>query len=997
MEVAAAPGAGSSETSTPTAPAEGAGKRSKGAHPDPTPAADPVGPAEPAVKRDPRLVEAEAKVAAQQSKVGQLQQRVAAVTNELGQDIGVLRADVEAASANLDRALASNLSSITAERQDAVAKLDRDEKIRLTQLSNSMVAAGTKAREAATTAGLRSPAIANANMRPGDLCPALDVRPLASLGTVKFPEASTVNHQIPTLPALVPLVNEGHIVVEGPSGDVQVQGLLTNLVAQAFASAPGGQMVVTVFDPKMKSTMAGFQAHGASSEAKILVPVHPSQEALEKVLGEHLGHMIAVGASTARQYASMGELVAATGQHEHQYRTLVLLDSPAFWSEKAANDLQRIIDQGASAGISVILHRDPNEPSPRGVDLEKVTAGASVAKRSSGNDWVLSIPGIKVSPTFTPAPGPSLQAEQRLMELVVGAAKEGVLPKVPFSELVDHEPWWQESDGAPRSTAGGIKITLGRKGNQTVSFTLGDTVSNLHNVLVGGRAGSGKTVLLKAMIYSIAARYSPEELRLFLLDYKEGVEFQQFVATPDGRNPLPHVDVVSIESDAQFGLATFRHFLRELQVRSDEFKKVGNVPNLAEYRKRTGKVMPRWVLLIDEFQGAFAGPGYVEATAALEDLVRRGRSFGLHVVLASQTLSGIRFDGDKDKAIFENVPARVVLQLGPDEATKFLQSGNDGAAHLRYRGQAILNTQGGAPGDNQQFVVAFGDEEYHELQNDLAAAAQQFPGAQRHRLRVYRGDQPVTARELVATNERPASSYGALPVWFGQESTVAARVASGELAPTSGSNLLVLGSLDVPAAIATVQTAVLSAAAAEKGLRVLLLETLRPQFREAAGLDPWIKSLTMLGANVVRHQLGDEEAFLEKVKESATEDQRSVVVLLGPENSDFKSVAEYDWEQLIRELPRKNVNVIGQWSDLRDIPGDSYNLRNDYKTMLFVGGDEQLIEQASGRSRHDIPPLAKARTVVFSAASSQQGLTTVASVKPLESADFEAWEALAWN
>ncbi|OAD97733.1 FtsK/SpoIIIE domain-containing protein [Arthrobacter sp. OY3WO11] len=940
------------------------------------------------------MVEAGDRIAKQQEKLGHLERRLTAATEELGFELGVLRADVDAAVSSIDQALASNLNLIAAERQSVLAQLDRDELSRQAQLTSALVATGKKARDAATELGLLSPAVAHIGLQHSDLCPALSVRPMANLGTVNFSGAATLKHQIPTLPALVPLINQGHVVVEGPSGDPQVEAMLNHLVAQAFASAPGGQMVVTVFDPKMKSTLAGFQAHGASTEAKILVNVHPSQDALEKILGEHLGYMIAVGASTAKQYASMGDLVASTGQHEHQYHTLVILDAPAFWSERAANDLQRIVDQGASAGISVILHSDPTEPSPRDIDLGKVTAGAAHVRTDRGT-WTVAIPGVKVIPKFIPAAGPSLAAQQRLMELVVASAKEGVLPKVPFSELADGQPWWV-ADGSPRTSTNGVKITLGRKGNQTVSFTLGDTVSNLHNVLVGGRAGSGKTVLLKAMIYSMAARYSPDELRLFLLDYKEGVEFQQFIATPEAGNPLPHADVVSIESDAQFGLATLTHFLQELKRRSEEFKRIGNVQNIAEYRKRTGAVMPRWVLLIDEFQGMFAGPGYVDATAALEDLVRRGRSFGLHVVLASQTLSGIRFDGDKDKAIFENVPARIVLQLGPDEATKFLQSGNDGAMQLRYRGQAILNTQGGAPGDNQQFVVAFGDQEYFDLQDALSAAAKGLGPGSKRKLRVYHGDQYVSARELVTTNDRPDEvEEEALPIWFGQESTVAAPAACAELSPTSGSNLLVLGSLDVPAAIATVQTAVLSAAVAAGGLRVIIFDSMLRKFREIAGIEQWLNTLHRLGCTVDRYRAGDEEQFLEELKSAANGEQRAIAVLLGPENSDFKNVAEYDWEQLIRELPRRQLNVIGQWSDLRDIPGDAYNLRNDYKTILFVGGDEQLIEQASGRSRHDIPPLKRARTVVFSAASSQQGLATVATIRPLDRDDLEAWESLA--
>lgn len=943
---------------------------------------------------DPRIAEAERRIRAQQERIADLERRVRATTESLETALGVLRADVDAAVSASERALAADLATIAADRQVAIAQLDHDDLIRQTRLGNAAVTAGINAREAAKELQRRSPTILRPALDASDLCPALTVRPYAAVGTVRFPEVGALDRQTPTLPALLPLINEGHVVVEGPSGDPQIEAMLTNLVAQSFAAAPGGQIVVTVFDPKMKSTLAGFQAHGASTEAKVFVNVHPSYEALERVLAEHLGHMIAVSASIARQYATLGDLVTATGQHEHQYRALVILDAPSFWNEKIGKDLERIIDQGAAAGVSVILHHDPAEPKPHDLDFEKIVAGAARVRRPGAGDWTLAVPGVKVVPAFTPLPAPSLQAQQRLMELVVGAAREGVLPKVPVMELVDGKPWWTGRDG-PRTTADGVRIVLGRKGNQPVSFTLGDTVSNLHNVLVGGRAGSGKTVLLKAMIYSMAARYSPDELRLFLLDYKEGVEFQQFVSTETKGKALPHAEVVSIESDAQFGLAVLGHFLRELKTRSELFKNAGSVQNIAEYRRRTGAVLPRWVLLIDEFQGVFAGPGYVEATAALEDLVRRGRSFGLHVVLASQTLSGIRFDGDKDKAIFENVPARIVLQLGPDEATKFLQSGNDGAAQLRYRGQAILNTQGGAAGENQQFVVAFGDEEYFDLQDRLAAAAERLATANAHRGHVYKGDQYVSTRDLLERNGRPRETGGALPTWFGQESTVVANAARSDLSTTSGSNLLVLGSLDVPAAIATVQAAVLTAAAAANGLKVLLFEALLPQVREQASIDRWAAALHTLRCRVEHFTAGDETSFMDAIRDAAQDGTRTLAVLVGAENSDFKSEADADWDDLIRGLPRKHVNVIGHWSDLRDMPGDGYNLRSDFKTILFVGGDEPVIEQASGLTRHDIPPLKRSRTVVFSATSAQRGLGTVASVQPLDERDFAAWEDLA--
>ena len=497
------------------------------------------------------------------------------------------------------------------------------------------------------------------------------------------------------------------------------------------------------------------------------------------------------------------------------------------------------------------------------------------------------------------------------------------------------------------------------------------------------------------MVYSMAARHSPEELRMFLLDFKEGVEFQQFAATQDEGKALPHAEVVSVESDAEFGVAALNHFLVELERRSQLYKQV-NAANIRDYRKITGEVLPRWVLFVDEFQGMFTEPTYQEATLRLEDLVRRGHSFGLHVVLASQTLSGIRFESNKDKAIFENMPARVVLQLGREESVNFLGSGNDEAAGLRYRDQAILNTQSGAVDANTHFVVAYADQEYVDLQNSLWDASAGLEGSTSKSPTLYKGDQYATSGDLLRRNPPPKGEHGELPIWFGQESTVEGAAASGVLAPAGGNNVLVLGNQDPLSAIATTQTLTLSAvAAATERIQVLLLDTPARRVRSRIDTERWVQALQKLGAQVTRFGLGEEQDFLDAVNEAADGERRPIAVIIGGENSAFKEVADLDWADSIRNLPRRNVNVIGQWASHLDVAGDSYSLLQDHETALFVGASKQDIEAATQRSSMDVPEPKKTRTVVFSAASPTKQLSRITGLRPLDESDYRAWEALA--
>ena len=128
-------------------------------------------------------------------------------------------------------------------------------------------------------------------------------------------------------------------------------------------------------------------------------------------------------------------------------------------------------------------------------------------------------------------------------------------------------------------------------------FSLGKT--NFH-ALIGGIIGSGKSKLLDVLITQLSLAYSPDEVAFYLVDLKEGVAFQDYVR-------LPHVRVIALENEREFGLNILRHVQAEIQQRSELFKAVGSgVDNLVQYRTITGKALPRILLIIDEFQVLFA-------------------------------------------------------------------------------------------------------------------------------------------------------------------------------------------------------------------------------------------------------------------------------------------------------------------------------------------------------------------------------------------------------
>jgi hypothetical protein len=240
----------------------------------------------------------------------------------------------------------------------------------------------------------------------------------------------------------------------------------------------------------------------------------------------------------------------------------------------------------------------------------------------------------------------------------------------------------------------GLSVPLGRSASQTVQLTLGGG-GLTYNALIGGAVGTGKTVLLHGLICQAAALYSPDELQLSLLDYKEGTEFAIY-------RSLPHIFALSLGASSDFGLEVIRSLQREMSRRASLYKHAG-VQDVAGYRIATGTKLPRHLVVIDEFQVLLANRA--DAREVLEDLIRRGRSAGIHLVLASQSLA----DMSLNTAVLGQLGARICLKLSTSECARFLAPGNELPARFQHPGQAILNDREGATAGNNEFRVAHCD------------------------------------------------------------------------------------------------------------------------------------------------------------------------------------------------------------------------------------------------------------------------------------------------
>ena len=209
------------------------------------------------------------------------------------------------------------------------------------------------------------------------------------------------------------------------------------------------------------------------------------------------------------------------------------------------------------------------------------------------------------------------------------------LPQVAAAS-VDHD---KMLSGGFAAIDKAMVIPVGSSENgDLVDFTL-DTVSHIHCFIIG-QSGTGKSVFLHDVIIGAMAKYSPEELELYLMDFKiGGVEFNRY------RNEK-HVKALLVDnSDVQITLEILRDINYRMRERGKLLRSSG-VSNIVEYNtKNPTKKMPRIVFIADECHVMFPSSTnkemklYREISDILAKIAKEGRSQGVHLVLATQTIA----------------------------------------------------------------------------------------------------------------------------------------------------------------------------------------------------------------------------------------------------------------------------------------------------------------------------------------------------------------------
>ena len=410
-----------------------------------------------------------------------------------------------------------------------------------------------------------------------------------------------------------------------------------------------------------------------------------------------------------------------------RYRAVAAVGLPAGLTSRSAELLRAISDASLRCGVMLFLvrRRDPvgkddlSLPDGEHVIRLDVRTGDAADPNAEGSSprWTMSGLGwddVDFEPIEPPPPTVRGRLAQRIGQSAVAAANV----EVPLESILDGvELTAQSSGGEPvgqsgvfdgvfdgvlvggqRDSRGGLSIPIGSQGaGRTLSLELGHGMAQ--HVLIAGKTGSGKSSLLHSIITSGAYHYAADQLQFYLLDFKKGVELKRYADAE-----LPHARVIGIESEREFGRSVLESLDRELQRRGEAFR-AASAASLSDYRDQTGAAMPRVMLVVDEFQELFVRDDRLAAdcTMLLDRLVRQGRSFGMHVVLASQSLAGT---SSLPRATIGQMAVRIAMQCGESDAALILSDDNPAAKPLSHPGQAIYNDAGGLIEGNRPVQIA---------------------------------------------------------------------------------------------------------------------------------------------------------------------------------------------------------------------------------------------------------------------------------------------------
>lgn len=385
--------------------------------------------------------------------------------------------------------------------------------------------------------------------------------------------------------------------------------------------------------------------------------VATSKQSINKILDSILKSNENIVQKKLIEYVDLFSFNKAFGGIYERYSLLVIDNFPKGFNDEAFDKLERILIQSERCGVNVIINYNENIYVDEYGDISKRIALIKqyMCCEIHCSDMLFALENVPYTLHFEKTP----DNWSKLLKIYKKSVVTNSNKSEPLQKLMT-----DDSDMFSRNSCDNLVIPFGVSGPGKVqNLVFGEGVS--HSGILVGTTGSGKSTLLNSIILSAIAHYGPDELSLYLLDFKEGMEFSLY-----SNNQVPQVKFVSIESQQELGLSVLERLCKEISVRSDRFKDA-KAKDIKTYRENTGNTMPRILVIIDEFHALFdINSNYKIAEKCadyMKTLIKQGRSFGINVLIASQGIARLH-DISIDSSLYAQMAVRIALKCDPEDA-----------------------------------------------------------------------------------------------------------------------------------------------------------------------------------------------------------------------------------------------------------------------------------------------------------------------------------------
>jgi len=229
------------------------------------------------------------------------------------------------------------------------------------------------------------------------------------------------------------------------------------------------------------------------------------------------------------------------------------------------------------------------------------------------------------------------------------------------------------------------------------------------HLAVYGAPGSGKTTLLQTIIKSLAHRYSPEDLNIYIMDFG-GRTLNLF-------SSLPQVGEVMFEEDEEKVFSLFRMLGRELEKRKELLSRTG-VNTLTAYRSATGERLPALVVVLDNISN-FTSLYMEKLDNAIIKLVQDGGSAGIHFIITANGPNDVR------NKISANISLAAALELSDNSEYNYIVGRTGDLYPARVSGRGLVKAN--PPLEFQTALPSYGDTEVDRA-SAMRAYAEEMDG-----------------------------------------------------------------------------------------------------------------------------------------------------------------------------------------------------------------------------------------------------------------------------